>query len=155
MQRSIYDPELGEGYLKADIPKEFYLRKLEGLHDILEVYVYQTEDNSGFKFFAGQTFSNAEASNLAVPEDQRPEKVYHLQIYSEGWAAFDGLRHITTYWNYVDWDLKDQYYNLMRQLEEKLCGDFTGYRLNEEQFFGAMKKLGFMTIREYGSSFKE
>lgn len=155
IQKSIYDPDLADWFLKSEIPKEFYFRELKGVDDTLEVYVHQTEDNSGFKFFAGETFSNAEASNLAIPKDQRPKKIYHLRIYSEGWAAFDGLRHITTYWNYIDWDLKDEYYNLMRQLEEKLCGDFTGYRLNREQFSGAIKKLGFATVKEFGESFVE
>lgn len=139
MIKSIDTPELGEFFVKSEIPEEFFTIKLTEGEDYLEVYVHQTvTHNGGFKFFASTDFVWAEDS----------PKVTNIKIYSEGWAAFDGLRHITTYWNYINWKLAERYYKLMQSLEENFVSDFCGERLTEEQFEARIVLHGFRKVGE-------
>jgi hypothetical protein len=114
--------ELGDTIIKSETSSY----KIINLNDDGDnLYLTHTPDNGGFSYFAGNDF---------VWYEDTP-KVDYVCVWSEGWAAFDGIRHITTYWNYIDWEFGNRYYNLLKLLENNICSDFTGERLETETEF--------------------
>ena len=144
--RSIYDPQIGEHFEDKEIPENDFVLELYGVDDNLLLFVRQS-DTGGFKFYMGEFYGLAQ--NLALPPEEREDPNYQsLRISSEGWASFDGLRHITTYWNYIDWDLQERYYRIMRQLEKQLTRDFAG-ELSEDKFEETIMGLGFVKYKHW------
>lgn len=148
--KALDSAEIGDLVNKDNIPNDYFHKEIKVGDDLIEIFIWpfgEDNDSHGFKFCCGEFWGLAQ--NLALPvEDRADPDERSLRVNSEGWAAFDGLRHITTYWNYINWELKDQYYEVMRQLEENLCRDFTGNRLTSQEFKEVCNNLGFYQLSE-------
>jgi len=136
---SAYDLKIGDSIDKSDLPKDLFYKHLENEHDHLELLLYNQTNYqySGFRFFGGFTY--------VMDRDEDPKTKY-LEVFTEGSALHGGLKHLITHWSWINWDLKDEYFELLKQLEDQLCADYVGLILSEEEFQSVMTKLGFVTV---------
>jgi hypothetical protein len=82
------------------------------------MFIGHTPDNGGFTFFGedGESFEDT------------------LIVDVTGWAAFDGIRHYTSYWYYPDWDLINKCDRLLIFLQKNICTDETGERISRDKY---------------------